>query len=73
MTEPVMKTIPNGGTRLRIWITLQAFVSLLLVLDLAELITGVAFEAWVDFTVWNFGIYAGTEAMRKGAEGYMNK
>lgn len=73
MTETTLKSIPNGGTRLRIMLAVQFFVSVLMVLDLFGQVDGVSFEAWADFTVFNLGIYGGTEAVRKGAEGYMNR
>lgn len=76
MVEQITKTIPTKGTRLKIMLIVEVFVSLLFLLALIGWIDttlGVNAAWWAEFTKWNLGIYAGSESIAKGAEGYMNR
>ena len=77
MVEQVTRTIPSKGTRLKIAVTVELFISLLFILAVIGVIdpetSGVTAAWWSEFTKWNLGIYAGSESIAKGAEGYMNR
>jgi len=84
MVETMVKTIPSKGTRIK-WAkgiglitTLAWLASALLVVtghatESEIKLIGVTFDNWSATMTMLLGIYAASESVVKGAEGYMNR